>query len=449
MNTPSVHADGVAAHAGRPAPPSAGRAWLVTALLLVFMLINFADKAVLGLAAKPIMADLGLSPSQYGLLSSGFYFLFSVSAIVVGFVANRVATKWVLLVLAVVWALTMAPMLAPVGFGVLLASRVILGAAEGPANPVAMHAVHKWFPNERRALPSALLNVGPGIGVAITAPMLTAIILAYGWRWAFFTLFAVGMVWVLLWAVFGKEGSVAGTASVHGRRSSGAGVTDEPRVPYRRILLSSTWLGGFLAGFAAYWALALLVAWVPAYLETGMGFSAVTTGTLVVLPWLASAVVNVAQGVLTDRLMNRGVSSRWARGVLGGVAVLVSGAAMVLFPVVPGTGLQIALLTVAFSLGGMMFAIGLTVTAEITPTRQRGAVLAITVGLVTTAGLLAPYVTGRIIQAAATPADGYAVAFTVAGALLIVGGLLAVIFVRPERTARHLGLRPAESLSTR
>ncbi|MFF3490426.1 MFS transporter [Streptomyces sp. NPDC002795] len=414
------------------------RAWLVTFLLLVFMLINFLDKAVLGLAAKPIMHDLGLSPSEYGLLSSGFYFLFSLSAILVGFASDRVPTKWLLMTMAVVWALTMLPVLAPVGFGVLLASRVVLGAAEGPANPVAMHAVHKWFPNEKRSLPTALLNVGPGIGVALASPLLVAVIAAFGWRWAFVSLFAVGVVWALLWAVLGKEGSVSGAGSQH-PSGTPAAVADEPRIPYRRILLSGTWLGGFVGAFAAYWALALLIAWVPPYLETVLGYSPATTGTLVVLPWIATAVFNLAQGVFTQWLMRRGVSSRMARGVLGGVGILVAGVAMLLFPVAPGGWPQLALLTVAFGLGGILFAIGVTVTSEITPTRQRGSVLSITVGIVTTAGLLAPYVTGLIIEAAPDPAAGYGLAFTTAGALMLAGGLLAVIFVRPERDARRLG----------
>lgn len=415
------------------APRGNRRAWLVTFLLLVFMLINFLDKAVLGLAAKPIMHDLGLSPSEYGLLSSGFYFLFSISAVLVGFASDRVPTKWLLMAMAVVWALTMLPVLAPVGFGVLLASRIVLGAAEGPANPVAMHAVHKWFPNERRSLPTALLNVGPGIGVALASPLLVAVIAAFGWRWAFVSLFAVGVVWAVVWAVLGKEGNVAAA------ETPAADAVDEPRVPYRRILLSGTWLGGFVAAFAAYWALALLIAWVPPYLETVLHYSPHTTGTLVVLPWIASAVFNLAQGVLTQWLMRRGVSSRMARGVLGGVAILVSGIAMLLFPNVPGGPLQLALLTLAFSLGGILFAIGVTVTSEITPARQRGSVLSLTVGIVTTAGLLAPYVTGLIIEAAPGPAAGYGLAFGATGALMLVGGLLAIVFVRPERDALRLG----------
>jgi hypothetical protein len=59
-------------------------AWGITALLFSFMLINFADKTVVGLAAVPIMRDLDLTPRQFGFLGSSFSFLFAISGILVG-----------------------------------------------------------------------------------------------------------------------------------------------------------------------------------------------------------------------------------------------------------------------------------------------------------------------------------------------------------------------------
>ena len=65
-------------------------AWLIVALLFFFMAINFADKAVIGLVAIPLMQELKPSPSEFGLIGSSFFLLFSLSAIVTGFIANRV-----------------------------------------------------------------------------------------------------------------------------------------------------------------------------------------------------------------------------------------------------------------------------------------------------------------------------------------------------------------------
>ena len=65
-------------------------AWAIVALLFLFMMINFADKAIIGLAGVPIMTELNLTPKQFGLVGSSFFLLFSVSAVVTGFIVNRV-----------------------------------------------------------------------------------------------------------------------------------------------------------------------------------------------------------------------------------------------------------------------------------------------------------------------------------------------------------------------
>ncbi|WP_377267512.1 MFS transporter [Peterkaempfera sp. SMS 1(5)a] len=75
-------------------------------LLFLFIVVNFAAKAVLGLAAKPITAELGLSATQYGVISSVFFLVFCLAAAGGGVLADRVPSRWLLLGMAVVWALT-------------------------------------------------------------------------------------------------------------------------------------------------------------------------------------------------------------------------------------------------------------------------------------------------------------------------------------------------------
>src|ERR1700749_3369633 len=133
-------------------------AWGITFLLFLFMLVNFADKIVVGLAGVAIATDLKLDPQQFGLLGSSFFFLFSISAIVVGFIVNRIETRWVLLALALVWALAQFPMVGSIGFAALMTCRIILCAGEGPAFSVASPAMYKWFPDEKRTLPTAILS---------------------------------------------------------------------------------------------------------------------------------------------------------------------------------------------------------------------------------------------------------------------------------------------------
>ena len=56
------------------------RRWVGLGLITLFMAINSADKSVIGLAGPRIMRDLRLTPEQFGLIGSSFFFLFSASA---------------------------------------------------------------------------------------------------------------------------------------------------------------------------------------------------------------------------------------------------------------------------------------------------------------------------------------------------------------------------------
>src|ERR1700722_8491441 len=193
--------------------PTPKGAWKITFLLFLFMLVNFADKIVVGLAGVPIKTALKLEPEQFGLLGSSFFFLFSIAAIVVGFIVNRVDTRWVLLALALVWALAQFPMVGTVGFTTLLLCRIVLGAGEGPAFSVAAHAIYKWFPDEKRTLPTAVLSQGSALGVVFAVPALNWIIVNHSWHYAFGALGIVGLMWVAAWFVWGKEGPLVPTVA--------------------------------------------------------------------------------------------------------------------------------------------------------------------------------------------------------------------------------------------
>jgi ACS family D-galactonate transporter-like MFS transporter len=139
--------------------------------------------------------------TQFGTLGSAFFLLFSLSGILVGFAANRVRTKVLMLGMALVWALALLPMIWVSSFALLLAGRVILGAAEGPSFPVALHAVYKWFPDSQRALPTSIVACGAAVGTGLIAPVITWIIVHHGWHAAFGTLGLLGLAWAAIWSM--------------------------------------------------------------------------------------------------------------------------------------------------------------------------------------------------------------------------------------------------------
>jgi MFS family permease len=411
------------------AQPTPKGAWKITFLLFLFMLVNFADKIVVGLAGVPIMTELKLEPEQFGLLGSSFFFLFSIAAIVVGFIVNRVATRWVLLALALIWALAQFPMVGTVSFTTLLICRVILGAGEGPAFSVAAHSVYKWFPDEKRTLPTAILSQGSAFGVILAVPALNWVIVNYTWHYAFGALGVVGLMWAAVWLVMGKEGPLVQTV---------AQAVADPRVPYFQLLTSRTFIGCCAATFGAYWALSLGLTWFTPFIIKGLGFTQKDAGWISIMPWVFGAVVVLLTGWVSQVLMARGMTTRGARGVLGSVPLIVGGLILAVLPHVEVGGLMIALLVVGSGLCGSIYVVCPPMLGEFTPVSQRGAVISIYGAIYTLAGIIAPSVMGVVIQRAAVPLDGYLTGFTINAVVLVVSGLLGLLLLWPNTERARL-----------
>ncbi|RQH12856.1 MFS transporter [Bradyrhizobium sp. RP6] len=433
-----MSAQGTPAAAGRTAGQSKATpkgAWTITFLLFLFMVVNFADKIVVGLAGVPIMTDMKLSAEQFGLLGSSFFFLFSISAIVVGFIVNKVPTRWVLLALAVIWALAQFPMVGTVSFTTLLICRIVLGAGEGPAFSVAAHAIYKWFPDEKRTLPTAILSQGSAFGVILAVPALNWIIVNHSWHYAFGALGIVGLIWVAAWLTLGKEGPLEDTQ---------VSAATEPKIPYLQLLTSRTFIGCVAATFGAYWALSLGLTWFTPFIVKGLGFSQSQAGFISILPWVFGATIVMLTGWISQVMMARGYNTRAARGVLGSVPLVVGGLILAMMPHVQGAGLQIALLVFGSGLCGAIYVVCPPMLGEFTPTSQRGAILAIYGALYTLAGIIAPTVMGATIQRAGSTLDGYLTGFTINAVIMVGSGLLGLLLLWPntERARLTRGAAP-------
>ncbi|MDD1532311.1 MULTISPECIES: MFS transporter [unclassified Bradyrhizobium] len=411
------------------AKPTPKGAWTITFLLFLFMVVNFADKIVVGLAGVPIMTDLKLSPEQFGLLGSSFFFLFSIAAIVVGFIVNKVPTRWVLLTLAVIWALAQFPMVGTVSFTTLLICRIVLGAGEGPAFSVAAHAIYKWFPDEKRTLPTAILSQGSAFGVILAVPALNWVIVNHSWHYAFGALGIVGLIWVAAWLVLGKEGPLEDTQVL---------AETEQKIPYLQLLTSRTFIGCVAATFGAYWALSLGLTWFTPFIVKGLGFSQSQAGFVSILPWVFGATIVILTGWISQVMMARGYNTRVARGVLGSVPLVMGGLILAMMPHVQGAGLQIALLVVGSGLCGAIYVVCPPMLGEFTPTSQRGAILAIYGALYTLAGIIAPAVMGATIQRAGSTLDGYMTGFTINAVIMVGSGLLGLLLLWPNTERARL-----------
>jgi MFS family permease len=411
------------------------KAWRIAWMLAALQLVNFVDKVVVGLVAIPMMADLGLTPVQFGVVAGSVFWLFAVGGVAGGFLANRIPTRWLLLGMAVAWSVVQVPIAASSSLAIIVLARVLLGLAEGPSAPVAMHSMYKWFPNDKRNLPGALINVGATLGVLVAGLSIPFITSHWGWRANFWVLALIGFIWAAVWMMFGAEGTIESEAAKANPARSSA------RVPYARLLTDPTVIGVCVLHFAAYWIVALTLTWLPAYMNKGLGFEPARAGLLFAMFVFITVPISFGVSWISERRLKAGASSRAARALIGCVALLVCGLMMAAPQFLAlGPIQKVVMFAIAAGLSISIFTLAPAMIAEVTPLPQRGAMLAIENAVFgSAAGVLAPVVMGKLIEVSgASPMLGYEQGFALSGVLTLAGGIIGLLILNPARSKARL-----------
>lgn len=420
--------------------PSDSRRPLVVALLMAVMVISVLDKSIFAFAGPQIIDELKLSPEQFGFIGSAFFFLYSISGVLVGFLANRLPSRGILAGMSVVWMVAQLLTALSSSFFALVASRMLLGAGCGPGTAVTQHACFKWYAPRERVLPSALIQVAIMLGAIAGALSLPLLIQHLGWRVGYLILAAIGLVWLVLWLVYGREGQ---HDDAEGEASGGT-------APYRHLLLNRTFVFITLAGFCSYLPTALIYSWVPVYLQKGLAMTPMQSGYVVMAATVGVIALNLAVSSLSQRALKRGASVRLAMVAPPMLACLVAGLAMSLMGFVEqGLTATLALYLVGGILVNLLPAFANSIVAFIAPPRQRGSMLAIHIGLMTSAGMLAPHVVGQAVGwEGGDIARGFELAVGLFGLALVAGGLLGLRLIDPERSRAQIATHSTESANT-
>jgi MFS family permease len=178
-----------------PTTVPGARAWVALAMLCFIYVLNFLDRQLLAILAKPIQDTLHVSDSQLGLIGGLYFALFyCFISIPVGWLADRSNRVRVLALACALWsAATVACGLART-YPQLVLARMTVGIGEAGGVPPSYAIISDYFPPRMRGTALGLFNLGPPIGAALGIAFGASIAASYSWRHAFVTLGAVGVV---------------------------------------------------------------------------------------------------------------------------------------------------------------------------------------------------------------------------------------------------------------
>jgi len=182
------------------------RAWFVLGMLCFVYVLNFLDRQLLSILAKPIQDSLGVSDGQLGLIGGLYFALFyCLISIPVGWLADRTNRVKVLAFACALWSLATMGCGLSANYGQLVVARMTVGVGEAGGVPPSYAIISDYFAPGRRGTAFGLFNLGPPIGQALGVAFGAAIAAAYDWRLAFLLLGGVGVIAALAVWGFVKE----------------------------------------------------------------------------------------------------------------------------------------------------------------------------------------------------------------------------------------------------
>ena len=421
--------------------------WLVIALIFAITMVNYVDRTALSYAVHGISSEFGFGAAQVGRILGAFGLGYIVTTFLGGIWADHYGARRALFVASLVWSVSIGMTGLAAGFGMLYAARVLLGLAEGPNFPALNRAVADWLSSRERAIALSNSLVAVPLALALSAPLVTQLILHFGWRGMFLLLMLLGVAWLPLWWWLFRDRpedsprvNAAELAHIRDGRTEDAAARAASEAARRRhggelwrfLLSHPTLLANNWAFFVFGWYLFFFMTWLPGYFQQVYHLELRQVGLFNILPWLLAALLLWGFGYVSDWLLRCTGSLRIARSHPIWISQLLS--ALCIIPVIYthefGTALLFISLAVAFgmSTNSAYYAVNVDVARE-----RSGTALGVMDALFALAGYLAPTLTGWLVEGSGS----FSTPFWLMAGLSLSSVLVVILFHHPDRRTLH------------
>ncbi|MEU3735092.1 MFS transporter [Streptomyces sp. NPDC033538] len=413
-----------------------GVRWSILSANAVVLVVNYGDRAAIGVAAPLIVKEFGFSPSTMGLVMSAFAFTYAPASFFGGALADRFGPRKVMTAAVVWWSVFTAAAALCWNATSFLVQRLLFGLGEGPQGSVTARTMSNWFPRREYATAVGLTFAANPLGAAIGTPVVAGLLVWSGnnWRVPFAVLGAVGVLVAVLWYFFVRD-----RPEEHPRVSAREldhivggelarpddGATEAPSVGY--YLRKPAVLATALAFFGFNWITFLFLSWYPTYLVQERGVELSSLAWAGSLPWIAGAVGTAVGGILSDRLAKRFHAPYTVRKWAAVLGLALGGLLCFGITSISGTVLSVALFTLTMLLLYTSNAQFWALVQQCVHPGRVGAVSGFVHFCANLAAIIAPAVTGFLVD----DLDSWGAAFSLAAVLAVLGAAVLALAPRP------------------
>ena len=412
---------------------------ITVSLLLVIGIINYVDRSALSIANTSIQRDMGITPSQMGILLSAFSLAYAFSQLPLGMIIDRLGSKISLGAALLGWSVAQTASGLINSFSAFIGLRVVLGIGEAPMFPSAAKALAEWFEAEKRGTPTGIVLSSTCIGPCLAPPLLTLLMVTWGWRGMFIVTGVFGILVAACWFAFYKsKARYLAELPAEAREQLLAAQAHKQAVPSARPSVQaqlaawaelfrhkSTW-GAVLGFMGVIYMLWLHLTWLPGYFEREHGLSLYQTAWVVSLAYVFGALGTIVAGRICDRLVKHGASVLGSRKRVVVTALLAAAAFTVPLSFGSGFLLSVALLCCALFSVNMASSTAWMIANTVVDSQRVASFGSIQNFGGYLAGSVAPIVTGFSIQ----QTGSFASAFLISAAVAAVAAMAYVLLLK-------------------
>jgi MFS family permease len=398
--------------AERQVPP--GLSMKVVLLLSAAVFINFVDRGNLATASPLLKDELGLTNSQIGLLLSAFFWSYAPLQPVMGWLAQRYGVRYVLPAGLALWAVATSLTGLVTGFALLLVLRVLLGIGESVTFPCNCALLAQRAPVHERGIANGLSGASVALGPVFGTLVGGLVMARFGWRAAFIAFGLASLAWLLPWHLATRSGEAA--APLAG---------DTRPIPYLKLLGQRALWGASLGHFCSSYAAYFVLTWLPLYLVKAHGFSMAEMATIGAGIYAVQAFSATVTGWASDRWIVEGASPNRVQktllvaGMLGNATVMMACASA-------GAATSIALLAASGACQGVIIPNIYAISQTLGGPRAAGQWMGVQNMIGNLSGVLAPLITGFVVDRT----GHFYWAFAIAAAVALVGALAFGVLIR-------------------
>jgi sugar phosphate permease len=389
----------------------------------IFSIITYLDRTSISITGNIITSELGLSITQFGWVLAAFSFAYGIFEIPTGILGDKLGPKKILTRIVIWWSLFTILTGFSYTFTALLIVRFLFGVGEAGAYPNATVVISKWFPKGERGRAQSFIWIASRIGGAL-APFLSVFIMnTFGWRWVFYILGTLGIIWAIFWNYWFKDEP----REMKGIKSKEIELIESKRevkslghglLSIKNILKNkNVW---FLMGmyhcllYGAYFYLS----WMPKYLKNGRNVGDDDIAFMASLPFILGTIGCFIGGFSSDFLSKK-YGLKWGRRSVGMFGLIMAGICMITATFILDNTISIIVLSLGLAFKDFTLPVSWATAADIGG-ENSGSVA----GAMGMAGQLGSTVMSISFGYILSMTGSWELPLQIIGVIVIIGGLL-------------------------